>query len=225
MAARFTPRLDILPPPQRRLWAELSQIPATFSLYGGTAIALYLGHRRSRDFDFFSLAKLNHDELVQEVRFLREAEVIQSGPDTLTIRVDRGGPVQVSFFGVPALPRLRQPQVATGSGVRVASLLDLAGTKAMVVQKRAEAKDYVDLDALISHGVTLATALAAGRALYGKSFNPQVTLKALSYFEDGDLPSLPGPLKRRLQDAVRQVDLRRLPAVTRTKRTKSRGRA
>ncbi len=95
----------------------------------------------------------------------------------------------------------------------------------MVVQKRAEAKDYVDLDALISHGVTLATALAAGRALYGKSFNPQVTLKALSYFEDGDLPSLPGPLKRRRQDAVRQVDLRRLPAVTRTKRTKSRGRA
>ena len=51
---RFSPRLDILPRPQRQLWPELRQIPKHFVLYGGTAIALRLGHRASIDFDFFT---------------------------------------------------------------------------------------------------------------------------------------------------------------------------
>ena len=41
----MTPRLDTLPPEQRRLWPELSQVPGHFVLYGGTAIALRLGGR------------------------------------------------------------------------------------------------------------------------------------------------------------------------------------
>jgi Nucleotidyl transferase AbiEii toxin, Type IV TA system len=49
----FIPRLDILPLPQRRLWDEFAGIPPEFVLYGGTAIALHLGHRESVDFDFF----------------------------------------------------------------------------------------------------------------------------------------------------------------------------
>jgi hypothetical protein len=41
----FEPCLDILPAAQRRLWPELSQTPEDFALYGGTTIALQLGHR------------------------------------------------------------------------------------------------------------------------------------------------------------------------------------
>ena len=52
----FAPKLDILPTAQRRLWEELKAIPAAFTLYGGTAIALHLGHRQSIDFDFFGVA-------------------------------------------------------------------------------------------------------------------------------------------------------------------------
>jgi hypothetical protein len=33
------PRLDILPPQQRALWAELASVPQPFVLYGGTAVA------------------------------------------------------------------------------------------------------------------------------------------------------------------------------------------
>lgn len=53
MTVLFSPQLGILPPPQRRLWPELSAVPPSFVLYGGTAIALYLGHRPSVDFGFF----------------------------------------------------------------------------------------------------------------------------------------------------------------------------
>jgi len=60
-------------------------------------------------------------------------------------------------------------------------------------------------------GVDLATALAAAHALYGPTFNPEVTLKALSYFDDGNLRDLPNDLKLRLAEAAREVDLDHLP--------------
>jgi hypothetical protein len=70
------------------------------------------------------------------------------------------------------------------------------------------------LDALIRSGaVDLPTALGAGQAIYGRSFNPQITLKALCYFGDGDLKTLPEDLKTRLVQAVRAVDLDYLPAI------------
>jgi hypothetical protein len=54
MSKAFVPRLDILPDAQRRLWPELARTPDNFTLYGGTAIALRLGHRQSADFYFGS---------------------------------------------------------------------------------------------------------------------------------------------------------------------------
>ena len=59
MPSPFLPRLDILPPAQRRLWDELTEVPPEFVLYGGTAIALHLGHRQSVDFDFFGIQPLD----------------------------------------------------------------------------------------------------------------------------------------------------------------------
>lgn len=118
------------------------------------------------------------------------------------------------FFGVPKLPRLVPPHIAKDNGVKVASLLDLAGTKASVLQVRAETRDYVDMDALIRlRRVGLPLALAAAQRLYGDSFNPEITLKALSYFDDGNLRDLPADMKFRLVDAVKCVDLDRLPRV------------
>jgi len=51
MPATLEPRLDILRESQRRLWSELDAVPPDFVLYGGTGIALQLGHRVSEDFD------------------------------------------------------------------------------------------------------------------------------------------------------------------------------
>jgi hypothetical protein len=212
MAASVVPHLDILPAPQRRLWDELGELPEHFVLYGGTAIALQLGHRASVDFDFFSDQALDPDALLPAFSFLSGADVVQRDPNTLSCLVDRGGPVKLSFFGVPKLKRLQPPLIASNN-VRVASLRDLAGAKARVVQVRAEAKDYIDIDALIAHGVSLAEALACARAIYGDSFNPQITLKALCFFEEGSLHALPPAVRTRLVQAVAGVDLDRLPDI------------
>lgn len=131
--------------------------------------------------------------------------------DTLTVRIDRDGPVLVSFFATPDLGRIKPPHISLDTGLRIATLIDLAGMKVEVVQKRAEPKDYRDIDALLSAGITLPAALAAARAIQGPHFNAQISLKALSYFEDGELTSLPQDIKDRLLRAVRDVDLGELP--------------
>ena len=216
MTYDFTPRLEILPEAQRRLWDELAAIPPEFVLYGGTAIALHLGHRQSVDFDFFGKRRFDPARLTAAIAFMEEATITQAEPDTLSGIVDRGGPVKLSFFGVPGLSHLAPPHIAPDNGLQIASLLDLAGTKAAVVQRRAEAKDYADIDAMISGGrIDLPTALAAAQVIYGQQFNPQITLKALSSFKDGNLRRLPKAVKDRLAKAAREVDLDRLPVIVR----------
>ena len=209
----FEPKLEILPPAQRSLWAELDAIPAEFVLCGGTAIALQLGHRQSVDFDFFGCRAFDPVQLYSIVPLLNGSTVLQQAASTLTCRVERADPVIVSFFGVPTLRRVAAPLIARDNGLRIASLLDLAGMKAAVVQQRAEAKDYVDLHALLLAGIGLPMALAAAKVIYGERFNPQLTLKALSFFGDGDLPSLPVGVQQAIIRAVKNADLDRLPVL------------
>jgi hypothetical protein len=212
MLGAFQARLDILPPAQLALWQELDATPEQFTLYGGTALALRLGHRNSVDFDFFSDLAFDPDALVRAVPYLAGAELVQVASHTLTCRVERGGPVLVSFFGNLGLGQAAPREHAEGSKVQVASLLDIAGTKAAVVQRRAEARDYLDIDALICHGIDLPQLLAAGAVVYRHSFNPLITLKALSYFDD--VPTLPAEVRERLQKAVEAVDPTRLRVLT-----------
>ena len=115
--------------------------------------------------------------------------------------VDRGAPVKVSFFGSLRLGRVGEVSCCSDNGVRVASLLDLAAQKVRVVQVRAERKDYLDLATLLECGVSLPMALGAAHALY-PDFSPLITLKALSYFEDGDLHTLPEAIRQRLASAA-----------------------
>lgn len=205
--------LDILPAAQRRLWDELEQVPEPFTLYGGTAIALHLGHRDSVDFDFFGTEHFDPAELAASLPFLAGGETIQNQPNTLTMRIDRDGPVLVSFFGTPKIGMVKAPSICADNGLKLANILDLAGMKASVVQRRASWKDYVDIDALIMAGIDLSHGLSAAKIIYGDVFNPQITVKVLSYYGEEDLLALPKDIKRRLQDAVLGVDLENLPSL------------
>jgi hypothetical protein len=201
----LAPRVDIFPGAQRRLWDEFrASLPPTFVLYGGTALALRTGSRQSEDFDFFTNDAVDAHTLAATVPCLRGAELVQAAPSTATFLVDRAGLVKVSCSGGLRLGRAGEPSVCVDTGVRVASLLDLAAQKVRVVQVRAERKDYLDLATLLDEGITLPQALGAARALYS-DFAPLVTLKALSYFGAGDLAELPGEVKEGLSRAAERV--------------------
>jgi hypothetical protein len=212
----FRPRLDILPPAQRQLWDQLQ--PARnlgFVLYGGTAIALRLGHRVSVDFDFFSDSSLDRNSIKVRFPFLGQASVLQDDRQSLTFLIPsfdrKQSDVKLSFFGLIRFGRIGTPDLTTDEVAQLASLDDLLATKLKVVLQRAEAKDYQDISAMLAEGVQLARGLAGARALYGVDFQPSEALKALTYFEDGDLNSVASTDRAQLTTASKAV--RSLPDV------------
>lgn len=194
--------LSILPESQKNLWKELDQVPADFVLYGGTALALRLGHRISVDFDFFTASAFHPDELMEGMPFTRGSEILQSSANALTILVDRGAPVKVSFFGKLGFGQMEAPQITTDNGVGIASVIDIMASKLKTILQRSEAKDYIDIAEILGCGVSLEQGLGAAKAVYGESMNTLLPLKALCYFEDGDLSTLSQEIKNRLLAAV-----------------------
>jgi hypothetical protein len=187
----FEPRIDILPKAQRELLPQLAPAAGlSFVLYGGTAIALHLGHRQSIDFDFFRSEPLDKAQIESSFVFMRHAQTIQEDQDTIVVVAPMpSGPVKVSFFGNLAIGRINDPIQTNDSMLLVASLEDLLTTKLKAVLDRAEARHYRDIAAILSSGVSLEKALGGFAAMYGK--DPGLPLRAIGYFKDGDLPSLP----------------------------------
>jgi hypothetical protein len=217
MPPTFAPRLDVLTESQRLLWPGLDAVPSDFVLYGGTGLTLQLGHRVSEDFDFFSSVAFDPSRLQARLPFFRDLNAedtnvwVHRKADNLEAFVDRQGPVKVAFFdGLDMLYRIQDPRLATGSRVRVASLLDLAGMKMRLIQMRGSWKDYVDIHALVSHGIDLSMGLGAAKGI-DRSFDPSVSIRALQFYGDGTLDRVPAAMQRDLTRWARDVDLTRLP--------------
>lgn len=176
-------------------------------------MALHLGHRQSVDFDFFSNQNFNPADLISTLPYLKMARIDQRGDNTLTVLLEREGPVKVSFFGDVDMNRVHTPEIVTDHGLQIASLLDLTATKLKTIQQRAEAKDYSDIAAAMDAGIRLEQAMGAAYAIYGGRFNAVAALKALTYFEDGNLPGLALDVRERLRRAAQEVHWESLPRV------------
>ena len=217
MNAGFKPRLEVLPPAQRRLWPGLRPAAALgFVLYGGTAIALRLAHRTSVDFDFFSEKSLDREAIEAAFPFMSASTVVQDLRNTLSLLVPYGNAaedqVKLSFFGDIQFGRTATPDTTEDGVLQVAALDDLLATKVKVILQRVESKDYRDVAALLVAGVSLPKALAAARQMFGPNFQPSESLKAMVYFEGGDLGTLGEEEKNILTRAAGSV--RELPPVT-----------
>lgn len=177
-----------------------------FVLYGGTAIALRLGHRLSIDFDFFNDNPLDKEKIRTAFPFMSQATVLQDETETLTVLVeDIGGAqeshVKIFFFGHLKFGRVAEPELTEDGALEIASLEDLMAHKLKVI----ESKDYLDIAALLEAGVSLEKGLSAARALFGSVFQPSESLKALTYFEGRDLDVLSSFVKETLISAASQV--------------------
>ena len=220
MLANFEPRLDILAESQLRLWPELDAVPSDFILYGGTGLALQIGHRFSEDFDFFSSSGFDPARLRSKLPFLRDLDPscnVSSPPKKATLNqastVNEGFEVVLLVMHPGVwVKRVENPRRAAGSRVRVASLVDLAGMKMRVIQVRGSWKDYVDIHALASHGIDLATGLAAAKAI-DRSFDPATSIRALQFYGDGTLDRVPEGMRRDLTRWAQQVDPGKLPTM------------
>ena len=184
--------------------AAVGGLPDHFVLYGGTALALHLGHRTSVDFDFFSARPFVPRELYEQLDFLAGGRITQQRRNTLTVQARASDePVSVSFFGglrlnSVALPRKIPP------GVRIAGIEDILGCKCATVQQRQSGKDVQDICAVLRHTVfSLSDGLGFARAIYGQQFNSFLSMRALTY--PAALESLPEADRRLLRKAVQSV--------------------
>jgi predicted nucleotidyltransferase component of viral defense system len=179
---------------------------AFFILYGGTALALRLGHRISEDFDFFSFAPLDPTSFQRSQHLLASGETLQLEPNTLSVLVSEADDtVKLSFFGGLTFRQIQEPDTSADGVCRVASLPDLFATKLNTVYQRAEAKDYLDIHAILRSGWKLEQGLEFAQFVYGPNFNAMLPLQALCYFEEPGLKELPGDVKEFLRLAVGSV--------------------
>jgi len=103
----FYPRMDVLPMAQQALWQSFAPAATLgYTLYGGTAIALQLGHRDSIDFDFFTDKPLNREQLYEAFGFLPKALVYFKGGDIDTLTVQEKQTLVDAASAVRTLPHV-----------------------------------------------------------------------------------------------------------------------
>ena len=151
-------------------------------MVGGTAIALYLGHRRSVDFDLFTgkpIKRLRIKRLIEESGFKTERLLFED-KDQMHLVVQG---VKMTFFQYPYFI----PAVADFEGIlKMPELLELAAMKALALGGRAKWKDYADLYFLLKNGFGLEDIAANAKRLFGGRFNAKLFRAQLSFFEDID---------------------------------------
>jgi predicted nucleotidyltransferase component of viral defense system len=175
-----------LPEEQRRTLDRLKPASEELGLYlaGGTAIALHLGHRISRDLDLFT----NNPEVVLErartvLSRLSNAEVTSISDATLAMRIDT---IPVDIVKYP-YPLLNPPSEGPGQ-FPVASLEDLATMKLAAAARRGIRRDFWDLYEIFQSGaVTLASSLASYTRRFGvKESDLYHVIRALTFFDDAE---------------------------------------
>ena len=170
--------------------ALLGTLPILKKAYlaGGTALALHLGHRESKDFDFFVRERFNAQNLAKKLaeRFPSfELEKVAWGTVMGYIGKTR---FTIFFYDYPLLFK---PQKFLG--VNVADPRDIAAMKIASISDRGTKRDFVDLYFLIRNKVvTLADCLS----LYDQKFrklqqNKVHILKSLIYFADAEEEKMP----------------------------------
>ncbi len=171
---------DILAPEQYKLLPVLAQFRHSFSLIGGTAIALHLGHRRSVDFDCMTQESLQRDAIQDTLRKHGGIDsILVSEEQELTLAF---GGVKWTFLQYPF--SLECPDDFDGI-IGMPSLLSLSAMKAYALSRRAKWKDYVDLYQIF-RTIPFADVIRQSRKIFGGEFNEKLFREQLGYFDDID---------------------------------------
>ncbi len=170
-----------------------------FYLAGGTALALHLGHRRSRDFDFFTARAFAPQDLLSVIRRAGEVQVLQEASGTLTVRI---ASVPTSFFHYD-YPLLR-PLHDSPWGPKLADPADIAAMKLWAIAGRGSRKDFVDLYAYARSCEGLERVFERFREKYqGINVDPYHLLRSLCYFEDAEAEPMPDMLHEVSWDEIK----------------------
>jgi Nucleotidyl transferase AbiEii toxin, Type IV TA system len=173
---------QILPADTAEAWLTLApDLPRDLYLGGGTAVAVHLGHRKSRDLDFFFHREIDLDALRDQIAGLGTFAVTHESQGTLKGLFSA---TKIEIFDASGLKQLGEPTII--AGLNVASLLDLMAMKIKVMAERGEMRDYFDVKAIDEDGtVSVEEGIEAYVERYG--VNPRGDALPHLYRALGDL--------------------------------------
>lgn len=176
----------ILSDEQKHLLPLINLFRNKFYLVGGTAIALHLGHRRSIDFDLFTIKRVNRIQ-IKKILSDKSPGNIEFGYEDVNQMHAKINSVKITFFNYP----YSVPATIDFDGIiNLPSLPDLAAMKAFAFGQRAKWKDYVDMYFLLKNNLNFNDICKRTENLFNinKSivFTEKLFRQQLSYFKNID---------------------------------------
>ena len=174
-----TTHKEILTKEQTELLSVVGDFSKDFGLVGGTAIALYIGHRESIDFDMFSFKSFGNLQIRNKInKKIKIDNVIVDKLGEFTILI-KG--VKMTFFHYPFDIKFSEN---FGYNIKLPDLLTLAAMKAYAMGRRPKWKDYVDLYFIMKDFHTIHEIVKKAKEVFGNEFNERMFRNQLSYFDD-----------------------------------------
>ena len=170
---------EILTEDQIKLLPLIKKFKRSFFMVGGTAIALYLGHRRSIDFDLFTKSKIKRKVLEDRIKINGfRFKTLHQTPQEWTFFI---GEVKITFY---QFLHPVQAKVNFDDIIKIPSLVDLAAMKAYTLGERVKWKDYVDLYFIFQSRISLKSVADKADQIFGEGFNEKLFREQLTYYED-----------------------------------------
>ncbi len=162
-----------------------------FNLVGGTAFALYMGHRKSIDIDLFSNFTFDASHVIELIQQDYPLQLYNTASNTIKGSI---GNVNVDIIA-HRYPYLNEPSLI--DGIRILSVPDLIAMKLNAISVSGQrTKDFVDIYFILEEKMfKISDMLKFYQLKYNQQGDMHV-LKSLIYFEDVDVAGWPVLLKK-----------------------------
>lgn len=173
--------LDILDKKRQEVLQKLFFFTADFVLGGGTALSLFLSHRKSFDFDLFSQSSISQKLLENISQKVAVDHVIIDTSDELTFFTTDN--IKITFLRYPFKPHF--PPIRTKNNLMMFPVKEIALQKAYTIGRRGEYRDYFDLYTIFKNDyIDLDEVIDKAKQEYGSLFDEKLFLEQLVYFGD-----------------------------------------
>jgi len=173
---------DVLDKTRLDTWEKLANFKSIGVLAGGTALALQLNHRRSFDFDIFSLKTIPKNLLLKLRKTFagNELEIVVDSAHELTVLLKQEIKISFVFFPFKSL----HETIKTKS-LDLFDVKDLLSNKTYAVGRRGAWRDYADIYYGLSHQiVAFPKLISETEKRFQRAFSQKLFLEQLTYFND-----------------------------------------